>query len=124
MPCSGIHVSNTSEIGAFKVVSESGVASGVRRIEAVCGQAAVEYMQGLDAVVKQLAGNLRVKPEDLPARVTALQVKALQPAKHSLPDSHKPATISNVSFWCHVASSPGAWAHVAAIQNIRYSLCQ
>eukprot|EP00878_Enallax_costatus_P029420 GHUV01031901.1.p2 GENE.GHUV01031901.1~~GHUV01031901.1.p2 ORF type:complete len:280 (+),score=117.70 GHUV01031901.1:1125-1964(+) len=71
--CGGTHVSNTSEIGAFKIVSESGVASGVRRIEAVCGQAAVEYMQGLDAVVKQLAANLRVKPEDLPSRVSALQ---------------------------------------------------
>lgn len=67
-------MSNTSEIGAFKVVSESGVASGVRRIEAVVGQAAVEYLQALDAVVKQLAGNLRVKTEDLPTRVAALQV--------------------------------------------------
>jgi alanyl-tRNA synthetase len=67
-------VSNTSEIGAFKVVSESGVASGVRRIEAVAGQAAVEYLQGLDTIVKQLAGNLKVKGDDLPARIAALQV--------------------------------------------------
>jgi hypothetical protein len=67
-------VSNTSEIGAFKVVSESGVASGVRRIEAVAGQAAVEYLQSLDAIVKSLAGSLRVKGDDLPARLAALQV--------------------------------------------------
>lgn len=67
-------MSNTSEIGAFKVVSEGGVASGVRRIEAVAGQAAVEYLQSLDAIVKQLAGGLKVKGEDLPARIAALQV--------------------------------------------------
>lgn len=65
---------NTSEIGAFKVVSESGVASGVRRIEAVAGQAAVEYLQSLDAIVKQLAGNFKVKGEELPNRIAALQV--------------------------------------------------
>eukprot|EP00879_Flechtneria_rotunda_P010587 GHRR01011067.1.p1 GENE.GHRR01011067.1~~GHRR01011067.1.p1 ORF type:complete len:947 (+),score=379.68 GHRR01011067.1:1433-4273(+) len=71
--CGGTHVSNTAQIGAFKVVGETGVASGVRRIEAVAGQAAVEYMQSLDAIVKQLAGNLRVKGENVPARVAALQ---------------------------------------------------
>lgn len=75
--CAGTHVSNTSEICAFKVVSESGVASGVRRIEAVAGQAAVEYLQSLDAIVKQLAAALRVKGEDLPARIGALQVSSL-----------------------------------------------
>lgn len=57
----GTHVSNTSEIGAFKVVSEGGIASGVRRIEAVAGQAAVEYLQGVDAVVRSLAGSLKVR---------------------------------------------------------------
>lgn len=72
----GTHVGNTSEIGAFKVVSESGVASGVRRIEAVAGAAAVEYLQSLDGVVKALAANLKVKADDLPARVAALQVCA------------------------------------------------
>jgi alanyl-tRNA synthetase len=68
-------VSNTSEIGAFKVVSETGVASGVRRIEAVAGQAAVEHLQLVDGLVRQLASNLRVKAEDVPSRVVALQVR-------------------------------------------------
>eukprot|EP00775_Hariotina_reticulata_P010705 gene10705-10862_t len=74
--CGGTHVSNTAEIGAFKVVSEGGVASGVRRIEAVAGQAAVEYLQSVDGVVRALAGNLKVKGEDVPARVAALQALA------------------------------------------------
>lgn len=69
-------MSNTAEIGCFKVVGESGVASGVRRIEAVAGQAAVEYLQLLDGVVRTLAGSLRVKLEDVPGRVAALQVRA------------------------------------------------
>jgi hypothetical protein len=50
------------------------VASGVRRIEAVAGQAALEHMQALDGVVRQLAGALKVKGEELPARIAALQV--------------------------------------------------
>ena len=53
-------MTNTSEIGAFKVVSEGGIASGVRRIEAVAGAAAVEYLNSLDGVVRQLAGSLKV----------------------------------------------------------------
>jgi alanyl-tRNA synthetase len=80
--CLGTHVSNTSEIGAFKVVSESGVASGVRRIEAVAGQAAVEYLQSLDAIVKQLAASLRAKAEDLPTRIGALQVSCSTTLRH------------------------------------------
>jgi alanyl-tRNA synthetase len=74
LAASGTHVTNTSEIGAFKVISEGGVASGVRRIEAVAGQAAVEYLQAVDGIVKTLASSLKVKGEDVPARVTALQV--------------------------------------------------
>ena len=72
----GTHVSNTAEVGAFKVLSESGVASGVRRIEAVAGLAAAEHLAALDGVVRSVAGSLRVKPEDVPARVAALQVRA------------------------------------------------
>lgn len=70
---SGTHVTNTSEIGAFKVISESGIASGVRRIEAVAGAAAVEYLQSLDTIVRSLSSTLKIKAEEVPARVSALQ---------------------------------------------------
>jgi alanyl-tRNA synthetase len=73
--CGGTHVTNTSEIGAFKVVSEGGVASGVRRIEAVAGPAAVEYLNGLDVIVRGLSGGLKVRPEELPGRVAGLQAE-------------------------------------------------
>lgn len=81
MQCAGTHVTNTSEIGAFKVIAESGIASGVRRIEAVAGQAAVEYLQGLDAVVRQLTAAFKVKAEEVPGRVAALQEELRGAAK-------------------------------------------
>ncbi len=71
--CGGTHVSNTSEIGLFKIVSESGPSAGVRRIEAVCGAAVLPYLKVRDSVVKQLSVALKAKPEELPPRVSALQ---------------------------------------------------
>jgi alanyl-tRNA synthetase len=71
--CGGTHVANTAEIGAFKIVSESGIASGVRRIEAVAGPALVPHVAALDSVVRDLTSRLKVAPEKLPERVAALQ---------------------------------------------------
>ncbi|BAY47755.1 alanyl-tRNA synthetase [Scytonema sp. HK-05] len=71
--CGGTHVSNTAEIGVFKIVSEAGVASGVRRIEAVSGPAILDYLNVRDKVVKDLSDRFKVKPEELPDRITTLQ---------------------------------------------------
>lgn len=71
--CGGTHVRSTGQIGGFKVLSESGVASGVRRVEAVVGGALVEHLNAVDAVVRSLSGSLSAKPSELPARVSALQ---------------------------------------------------
>ena len=61
-----------AQIGAFKIVQEAGIASGVRRIEAVVGPSALAYLNGVDGVVRALAGQLKVKPEELPARVAGV----------------------------------------------------
>ncbi|BAY12068.1 alanine--tRNA ligase [Calothrix sp. NIES-2098] len=71
--CGGTHVSNTAEIGVFKIISEAGVASGVRRIEAVSGPAVLDYLNLRDKVVKDLSDRFKVKPEELPERITTLQ---------------------------------------------------
>lgn len=71
--CGGTHVANTSEIGIFKIISESGVASGIRRIEAIAGQAVVEYLNLRDGIVKELSDRFKVKPEEVSERVTSLQ---------------------------------------------------
>lgn len=58
--CGGTHVSNTSEIRAFKIISEQGIASGIRRIEAVAGEACIEYINARDYHMKQLCSTLKV----------------------------------------------------------------
>ncbi|MDZ8226325.1 MULTISPECIES: alanine--tRNA ligase [unclassified Nostoc] len=71
--CGGTHVSNTAEIGVFKIISEAGVASGVRRIEAVSGPAILDYLNLRDKVVKDLSDRFKVKPEEVADRITSLQ---------------------------------------------------
>ncbi len=71
--CGGTHVANTAEIGLFKIVAESGVAAGIRRIEAVAGPAVLAYLNERDAVVKQLGERFKAQPAEIVERVAALQ---------------------------------------------------
>jgi alanyl-tRNA synthetase len=78
--CGGTHVQRTGDIGLFKVVGESGVAAGVRRIEAITGDNALGYLQSLESNVNQIAGMLKAMPSELTARVGSVldQIKALE----------------------------------------------
>ncbi len=78
--CGGTHVQRTGDIGLFKIVAESGVAAGVRRIEAVTGIGAVEYVQNLEATVNTAAAALKTQPAELSARIAQMQadMKALE----------------------------------------------
>jgi alanyl-tRNA synthetase len=78
--CGGTHVQRTGDIGLFKVVSEGGVAAGIRRIEAVTGANALAYLQQLESTVNRVAGTLKASPTDLQGRVTQVldQVRALE----------------------------------------------
>ncbi len=73
--CGGTHVKNTAEIGLFKIVSETGISSGVRRIEAVAGPAVLEYLNVRDKVVRELSDRFKIKPEEIPARINSLQAE-------------------------------------------------
>jgi alanyl-tRNA synthetase len=74
--CGGTHVQRTGDIGLFKILSESGVAAGIRRVEAIAGDRALTYLQQLDAQVSQLAASLKATPSDLAQRITQLQEHA------------------------------------------------
>ena len=70
--CGGTHVRRTGDIGAFKIISEGAVAAGVRRIEAVTGQAALDYLTEQEGRLSAVASTLKVAPSDVPARVVSL----------------------------------------------------
>jgi alanyl-tRNA synthetase len=78
--CGGTHVARTGDIGLFKIVSEGGVAAGVRRIEAVTGAGAVAWVQTQQALLDAAAGVVRAPAGELPERVGQMQeqVKALE----------------------------------------------
>ncbi len=88
--CGGTHVERTGEIGLFKIVQESGVAGGVRRIEAVTGKAALDWVQDAERRLRRLGGALKASPENLVLKVEQLversrsQEKELERLKQKL----------------------------------------
>jgi alanyl-tRNA synthetase len=78
--CGGTHVARTGDIGLFKIVAESGVAAGIRRVEAVTGDNALAYLQSLESTLGRIAGELRSSTDEVPARVGQVleHVRALE----------------------------------------------
>ncbi|GHU25958.1 hypothetical protein FACS189488_13810 [Betaproteobacteria bacterium] len=78
--CGGTHIVRTGDIGLFKILSESGVAAGIRRIEALTGLNALHYTQAQEARVAGIAALLKAQPDDAAERVSALieQTKTLE----------------------------------------------
>ncbi len=70
--CGGTHVRRTGDIGIFKIVSESAVAAGVRRVEVMTGAAAEAHLAEEEGLLRQAAGELKVTPQELPTRVAGL----------------------------------------------------
>ena len=81
--CGGTHVTRTGDIGSLKIVSEGGVAAGIRRVEAVTGQNALHFLQGLEDKINEAAAVLKTHPGDLVARVSQLQ-ESLRQAEREL----------------------------------------
>lgn len=84
--CGGTHVANTGVITVFKIVSESGIAAGVRRIEALTGEGVFAYYRDIEAKLAQAAALLKAAPADVAEKISHLQaeVKALHSENESL----------------------------------------
>jgi alanyl-tRNA synthetase len=71
--CGGVHVTRTGDIGLFKIIGESGVAAGIRRVEAVTGEGALALVQSLNRRLNEAAGALKTHPDELTARIGQVQ---------------------------------------------------
>lgn len=78
--CGGVHVTRTGDIGLFKIVSEGGVAAGIRRVEAVTGEGALALVQSINRKLVEAAGALKTSPDELGTRIAQVQdqVKVLE----------------------------------------------
>jgi alanyl-tRNA synthetase len=100
--CGGTHVNATGDIGAFKIVSESGIAAGVRRIEALTGEYALDYFNSKLEILDQTAAELKTDPDNLLNRVKQLQKnqkeleKELEILKQKLAGSKKDELIDQL----------------------------
>ncbi len=97
--CGGTHVSNTSHVGLFKIVSESGVAAGVRRIEALTGDNARAYFNNVEAGLNEAAKALKTNPSDMVAQIRKLQeeLKVLRSENESLKSKEAKAALGDVT---------------------------
>ncbi|CAN0878784.1 Alanine--tRNA ligase, chloroplastic/mitochondrial [Linum grandiflorum] len=104
--CGGTHVSNTSEIRAFKIISEQGIASGIRRIEAVAGEAYIEYINGRDSQLRRICSTLKVKAEEVSTRVDNL-LEELRTARNEAAALRSKAAVYKASIISSNAVSVG-----------------
>ncbi len=111
--CGGTHVSNTAEIGIFKIISEAGISSGVRRIEAVSGPAILDYLNVRDNVVKDLSERFKVKPEEITDRITTLQTE-LRNAQKEIEKIKGQMAIAKSDSLLETAESVGEYKYLVA----------
>lgn len=81
--CGGCHVKNTSQVGLFKIVSESGISAGVRRIEAITGLESINYLKGLEEKVGKIADILKTNPQEVVKRTETILAEMKQISKEN-----------------------------------------
>jgi alanyl-tRNA synthetase len=81
--CGGTHVNRTGDIGFFKIISETGIAAGIRRIEALTGEAAIEWVEDTQERLQQIAGLVKVSRDTLPDKISQLLQRLRQQEKQN-----------------------------------------
>ena len=96
--CGGTHVSNTAEINCFKIISESGIAAGVRRIEALTSEGLIHYYEKLSADLAEASAAAKTTPDKLTERIETMQgeIKALQSENEKLKNQMAKDAVGNV----------------------------
>ncbi|CAN0343012.1 unnamed protein product [Discosporangium mesarthrocarpum] len=114
--CGGTHVRRTGDIGAFHIVSESAVSSGVRRIEALTGRDAIEWFDRQEALLREAAETLKAAPADVPARITQLVDERRKLERELAEARRKLATAGNAA-----GGANGAGEVAREVAGIKYA---
>ncbi|KAL5562414.1 hypothetical protein UlMin_032161, partial [Ulmus minor] len=115
--CGGTHVSNTAEIRGFKIISEQGIASGVRRIEAVAGEAFIEYVNARDYHMKHLCSTLKVKAEEVTTRVENL-LEELRTSRNEVSTLREKAALYKASILASKAFTVGTSKEIRVLVEL------
>lgn len=118
--CGGLHVQRSGDIGMFKIISESGIAAGIRRIEAVTGMGAIKYVQQGEQQLNAMAGQLKVKRPEIAERVQLMATKQRELEKEIERLSQKLASSQAASLVDDVqtlAGQPVLVSHVTGIDG-------
>ena len=116
--CGGIHVQRTGDIGAFKIISESGIAAGIRRIEAVTGMGAIKYIQQNDQQLSTLASQLKVKRPEVAQRVQTMADKQRDLEKQLERLQQKMASAQAASLLDDVQTIAGTPVLISTVEGI------
>jgi alanyl-tRNA synthetase len=116
--CGGTHVNRTGDIGLFKITSEAGIASGVRRIEAITGEQALHYVQDQQATLAELSSLLKTDTQNLVERVVAVQTHTKELEKSLTSATQKLASQQGADMLSNAIEINGVKVLIAKLEGV------
>ena len=116
--CGGTHVARTGDIGLFKIVAETGVAAGIRRVEAITGDNSLAFVQHLNATLNSAANTLKAQPGEVPARVGQVQDQVRQLEKELAQLKSKLATSAGADLAAGAVDVKGVKVLAAVLNGV------